>query len=77
MSKNGVERRPPNNVQTIRDGLYDTFNDLRNDRITPAAANAIANQAGKIFASIRLQLDYAKAVGSRPSVPELDPGEKP
>ena len=41
---------------------------VRNGKSTPQQSNAIANATAKILASIRLEMEYAKAVGMAPQI---------
>jgi hypothetical protein len=43
-----------------------------NGDVTTTTANAVANVAGKVFSSYKLQIDYHKHVGTIARIPELD-----
>ena len=43
---------------------------------SPVAANAMANVAGKVFSSYKLQMEYAKALGRTPTIEALMPPPK-
>lgn len=52
----------------LRDHLAENLMRISNGEMTPAAANASANIAGKITQTIKLELDYNKMVGSTPNI---------
>lgn len=68
MGKASRLQSKPQSMEALRDVLWQTMAEVREDRITPATANAVTNTAGKLLASVRLELEYAKAVGSRPNI---------
>lgn len=51
--------------------LSDELAKLRAGESTPERGNAVANLAGKILATARLEMEYAKATGAVPSIPFL------
>ena len=55
-------------VEGLRSILAEEIVKLRNDKTTPAAINAITNAAGKIFSSVKLEMEYAKAIGKKPQI---------
>ena len=55
-------------VSDCRDTLAELIVDVRSGKITPQALNAIINGSGKIFTSIKLEMEYCKAVGSTPHI---------
>lgn len=63
------------NMKEIRDDLADTLRKLKTKRITPAAANASANVAGKFLSTVKHELEFAKMTGSFPESPFLQKGE--
>ena len=56
------------NIETLRSILIETVTELRAGTTPPGTAEAISNASGKIIASIRLQLEYAKARGEVPKM---------
>tara|TARA_R110000803_G_scaffold167416_5_gene230659 strand:+ start:2008 stop:2211 length:204 start_codon:yes stop_codon:yes gene_type:complete len=46
------------NVNELRDELGETFDGLVSGRVTPKVAKEIANVAGKMINSAKVQLDY-------------------
>jgi hypothetical protein len=52
----------------LRATLGDQITKLRAGKGDPKTANAIVNAAGKIIASVRLEMDYAKMVGAAPRI---------
>jgi hypothetical protein len=51
------------NINELRNVLSEQIELLRDDKSTPAKANAITNACGKILSSIKLELEYRKATG--------------
>ena len=58
----------PMNIESLRNILIETVSSLRSGQTPPATAEAISNASGKIIASIRVQLEYARM---RNEVPKL------
>lgn len=56
----------------LRLTLAETLGKLSNGDISVNAANAIANTAGKIFSSYKLQIDYHKHINKQAHLPELE-----
>lgn len=56
----------------LRSALAETLSGLMNGDVTTTTANAVANVAGKVFSSYKLQIDYHKHVGTIARIPELD-----
>ncbi len=52
----------------IREILCDQMDAIKNDTTTPQKANSIINAVGKLLHSVRIELEYAKLTGQRPSV---------
>lgn len=42
----------------------------------PERCNAMANAAGKLIGTIRLQMDFARMIGVKPNLPLLVPAAK-
>jgi hypothetical protein len=57
-----------NNVEELREFLAIELERLRTGTTTPASASASANIAGKMIASVKMELDYNKMVGANPSI---------
>jgi len=58
----------PMNIESLRGILIETVSGLRSGHTTPSTAEAISNASGKIIASIRAQLDYARMRGEVPKL---------
>lgn len=56
----------PLNIESLRGILIETVSSLRAGHLPPATAEAISNASGKIIASIRVQLEYARMRGKVP-----------
>jgi len=63
------------NVKTLRDDLLDTFDKLKAGDIGIAEAKELANVAGKVFSSAKLQLEYNKYAQSKKTIKFLDSDE--
>lgn len=60
------------NLDDARAILADSIDDLRNQRSTPAAVNAISNAMGKYLHTYRLQIEYATMLGEKHRIAALD-----
>jgi hypothetical protein len=58
------------NVNNLREMLCEEIEELRKDNSnsTPAKLNAIVNASGKVLATVKMQLEYAKLVGKTPGI---------
>lgn len=59
------------NINDLRTILSEEIDNLRAGKTTPANINAITNATGKIFSSIKLEMEYVKLLGEKPSIPFL------
>jgi hypothetical protein len=62
-------------INDVRDQLSIIFNELRGGEIKPNEADSLANIAGKMIASAKVQLDYYALTKTRPEIYFLE-GEK-
>jgi hypothetical protein len=62
-------------INDVRDQLSIIFNELREGEIKPNEADSLANIAGKMIASAKVQLDYYALTKTRPEIYFLE-GEK-
>lgn len=53
-------------TEDIRASLIGSFKDLKESKITPTSANALANLAGKINKTIDIEHAYYRLVGESP-----------
>ena len=58
-------------VNDLRTMLVSEMERVRKGESTPAALNALVNGCGKVFSSIKLEIEYNKAVGKTPFIPML------
>lgn len=72
---NEANRMAALSLDDLRAILSDEIDRLRNGESSPAKANAVTNAAGKILASINVEIKYHQAAGRQPRVPMLDKGE--
>ena len=71
MSKQTVSK----NINDLREILSEEITKLREGKTTPATINAITNATGKIFSSIKLQMEYAKLLGEKPDIKYIGQSE--
>ena len=62
------EATAPTNMTELRNTLAETLAELRNGNISVKTATEISNMAGKINATVKSQLEYAKLRKERPDV---------
>jgi len=55
-------------ITDLQDMLVDTLNKVSKGSLTPAAANAAANLAGKYIALVKTEIDYNKLQGHSPNL---------
>lgn len=59
-------------MDELREFISKEMEKSANGEITPAAANASANLAGKMISSVKVELEYNKLVGASPSIKFLN-----
>ncbi len=64
----------PKNITELRNDLLESFDQVKRDPRRLAQATELANTAGKIIASAKLQIDYSILLGEEPNIPFM--GEK-
>lgn len=57
-----------NNVESVREMLAEQLAAVINGEQTPAVFKQLANGAGKMFASAKLQIEYAHHVGGEANI---------
>lgn len=60
------------NVEELREGLSHVWDELRAGAIKPHEAAELANIAGKMIASAKVQVEYAALRGDKPEIAFLD-----
>jgi hypothetical protein len=65
----------PMNIESLRNILIETVSGLRAGHTTPSTAEAISNASGKIIASIRVQLEYARMRNEVPRIAFMEGAE--
>jgi hypothetical protein len=63
-------------VNDLRMILADEIKKIRAGETTAANVNAVVNASGKIFTSIKMELEYAKLIGHTPNIPFIAQVEK-
>jgi hypothetical protein len=64
------------NVNELREQLSQVFYELRNNTVKHTDAAELANIAGKMINSAKVQLDYYSLRKETPKISFLDSGEK-
>ena len=64
------------NVNELREQLSQVFYELRNNTVKHTDAAELANIAGKMINSAKVQLDYYSLRNEAPKISFLDSGEK-
>ena len=59
------------NIRELRDIICEEIDNVRTAKSTPATANSVANLTGKVFTSIKLELEYARLVNRQPKLEGL------
>ena len=57
-----------NNVEAVREMLAEQLEMVINGSQTPSVFKQLANGAGKMFASAKLQIEYAQHVGGEANI---------
>jgi hypothetical protein len=65
------------NITEIRDDMIKVYQALRNGSMKKTEADALANVAGKMIASAKLQLEYSAMRGEKPLIPFIGDGARP
>jgi len=63
---------PKLNNTALRDDLSKVYGELRNKSIEPKLVKELNNTAGKIMASVKIQITYATLRGEKPDVDFLN-----
>ena len=61
----------PKNITELRNELLESFAQVKRDPRRLAQAGELANTAGKIISTIKLDLEYSFAKGEEPEIPFL------
>jgi len=56
------------NVEELREFLSNEMSKLANGEATPSSVNAMANLAGKMLQSVKLEVEYNRIVGATPNI---------
>jgi len=66
----------PMNINELRGVLSNEIEKIRAGDTTAANVNAVTNAVGKIFSSVKLEMEYCKLVGKTPNIQLLTAGEE-
>ena len=61
----------PKNITELRNELLESFDQVKKDPRRLAQAGELANTAGKIIASVKMQLEYCLMLNEEPEIPFL------
>ncbi len=61
----------PKNITELRNELLESFDQVKRDPRRLAQAGELANTAGKIISSIKLELEYSLMKNEEPEIPFL------
>lgn len=64
------------NIKELRKELIELFNSVKLGDIKKGDAKEMANAAGKLMTSIKLELDYAKLIDKKPIIDFLEYEDK-
>jgi DNA-binding transcriptional regulator GbsR (MarR family) len=64
--------KAPSNIVELRVALAETLRDLRSGDLDRHVAGEVANMAGKITNTLKVQLDYAELRKEKPEVAYLN-----
>lgn len=59
----------PKNITELRNELLESFDAIKKDPRRLAQAGELANTAGKIIASVKMQLEYSLLLNQEPDIP--------
>jgi hypothetical protein len=62
-------------LEELRIVLAENIRGIQSGEVSAANANAISNATGKILSSVKLELEYARLLGRKPSIPMLGYGD--
>lgn len=63
--------KAPSTANDLMEVMAENIQRLRDGEASPAVANAIVNSAGSMLRIVKLQMEYAKMIGEKPSIPML------
>lgn len=58
----------PSNIEDLRDQLLDAYEWVKGDARRANQVKEMANTAGKVLGTVKLQLEYAMLRGEKPSI---------
>jgi len=64
----------PTNVTELRDQLLDAYDKLSRDPRAVNQVGELANTAGKILGTLKMEMEYAQLRGEKPEIPFMDTG---
>jgi hypothetical protein len=56
------------NVKNLRDSLIESYEGVKNDSLPLNTAKQLANTAGRILSSVKLELEYNKSVNVKKEI---------
>ena len=67
----------PTNIKELRDDLLDAYEMLKTDPRRVVQVGELANTAGKIINSVKIELEYSLLKKERPNLPFLEYAKPP
>lgn len=64
------------NIKELRDSLADNYEKMKADEMELKLGKELANTAGKLINTIKVELEYNQMVGVKKKIPFLDSEEK-
>lgn len=64
------------NITELRDSLADNYRKMKAKEMSLKVGNELANTAGKIINSLKVELEYNKLFGLKDKIKFLEPDEK-
>ena len=63
------------NIEELRKSLLQNYEDMKAKKMNLATGKQLANTAGKIISSVKIELEYSKMKGEKPNIDFLNKGK--
>jgi hypothetical protein len=67
--------KAPSNIMMLRNDMLQVYAQIRNGESTPAEARELVNMSRAIVSSCKIQNEYARLKGEKPSIMFLETNE--
>ena len=64
------------NIEELRQSLLENYENMKSKKMDLATGKQLANTAGKIISSVKVELEYCKMKGEKPDIDFLKKGKK-